>query len=201
MRKVMKRAPFFLLSLTMSCFLGACSFFETPSKEPSTAPTENVSNDVTLKDEANGTTGQTAVSNETWNALATDYARLEKDYQALKEAYEADPRKANSDVDLLLQQAKELIDPMGSTKRSQITEKDAVELQQMIATMDESINELYMGFIPEEEKTPAPSTAPSSGETVDEEETAPNTNSDEGQSTEQEQSNPTNAFAAGRNNP
>ena len=151
MKKTTSMIFLFLCSFMM-CFLAACNggFFETPSQETEQTPTENT--DVTLKDEANTTeTPQTAVTDETWNNLAISYANLENDYQALRSAYEADALRANPDVDALLEQANDLITTMGETKRSQIAESDALELQQVIETMDESINELYNNIISNEE--------------------------------------------------
>ena len=149
MKKIARYFSLLSLLLLLSGSLAACGFFEalpqnTAQNSPAAPPA--------VQEPA--AVNPDAVSDEAWNALAGHFSALEKHYARTKSAYENSLVADNPDITALLERAEEIIRAMGDTKRSEMTEKDAAELEDVILTLDESMTDLYHSLTGEEEEEP-----------------------------------------------
>ena len=133
MRRAGRTGSWILCFLLFAGCFSACSggLFEMPPDKPSPVQTEK----------AVETEGE-AVSDTSWNALASGFAALKESTNALHTVYE-ESRLPNGQVEELLAQADALLDMVGTAKRSELKEEDAAELQELMTAVKQAVDDMY----------------------------------------------------------
>ncbi len=163
MKKTVKGVCLLLAVFLISSSLAACSFFEKPSERTASNNTPEAPQAI----ETPAAENPDAITDEAWNALVGHYVELEKNYARVKKAYDNSLVADNPDMASMLERAEEIIETMGETKHSQLTNADAADLEDVIGTLNESMNDLYHTLAGENEEEVA-----EGEETIPEEETS-----------------------------